>query len=50
MSANPELNRVFMNKMMERMGRMNMIDLPRYGGHDQTILREPRTPEPQPAA
>ncbi len=50
MSANPHMNRIFMNKMTERMVRMNMIDMPRYGGHDQTLMRELRTPDPQPAA
>ncbi len=50
MASNPHMNRIFMNKMTERMIRMNMIDLPRYGGHDQTIMRELRTPDPQLAA
>ena len=50
MTGNPQLNRLFLSKMTERMVRMNMIDLPRLAGYDQQALRELRTPEPQPAA
>lgn len=46
---NPQINPLFLSKMTERMVRMNMIDLPRFAGIDQTSLRELRTPEPQPA-
>ena len=48
MSKHPELNRLFLNKMTERMVRMNMIDAPRTGGLDQAVLRDLRTPEPSP--
>ncbi len=34
------LNRLFMNKMTERMVRMKMIDAPRLAGLDQAVLRE----------
>jgi MFS family permease len=50
MSAHPELNRLFLSKMTERMVRMNMIDLPRAAKPDQQALRELRTVEPAPAA
>ncbi len=46
MMADPQLNRIFMNKMTERMVRMNMLDLPRYAGLDQKTLRELRANEP----
>jgi DHA3 family macrolide efflux protein-like MFS transporter len=49
MMANPQLNRLFLSKMTERMVRMNMLDLPRYGGNDQAALRELRTPVPEAA-
>jgi MFS family permease len=42
------LNRLFLSRMTERMVRMHMIDLPRFGGLDQESLRELRTPDPQP--
>lgn len=45
----PELNRLFMSKMTERMVRMNMIDLNFGGSLDQQSLRELRTPVAQPA-
>jgi CRP-like cAMP-binding protein len=48
MMSDPQLNRIFLSKMTERMVRMNMIDLPRYTRHDQQALRELRTPEPLP--
>ncbi|HMO58788.1 MAG TPA: MFS transporter [Roseiflexaceae bacterium] len=42
MMAKPELNRLFLSKMTERMVRMNMLDLPRFAGLDQQSLRELR--------
>lgn len=45
MTSHPELNRVFLSKMTERLIRMKMIDAPRLTGMDQAILRELRTPE-----
>jgi MFS family permease len=45
MARHPELNRVFVSKMTERMVRMNMIEAPRTGGNDQAVLRELRTVE-----
>lgn len=50
MMADPQLNRLFLSKMTERMVRMDMLDLPRYGGYDQKTLRELRTPSPEAAA
>ncbi len=49
MTSHPELNRMFLSKMTERMARMNMLDAPRAGKLDQQALRELRTAEPQPA-
>lgn len=46
MMSHPELNRLFLSKMTERMARMNLLDLPRFAGLDQQLLRELRTPEP----
>jgi CRP-like cAMP-binding protein/sugar phosphate permease len=46
MTADPQVNRIFLNKMTERMVRMNMLDLPRYSGLDQASLRELRTADP----
>jgi MFS transporter, DHA3 family, macrolide efflux protein len=43
MSADPQLNRIFMTRMTERMIRMNMIDIPRLGNFDQQALLELRT-------
>lgn len=48
MMNDTQLNRIFLTKMTERMLRMNMVDLPRFGGLDQTTLRELRTAEPEP--
>lgn len=48
MTKHAELNRLFLSRMTERMARMNMLDLPRFGGMDQQTLRELRTPDPQP--
>lgn len=42
--ADPQINRLFLSKMTERMVRMNMIDMPRYASLDQKSLRELRTP------
>jgi DHA3 family macrolide efflux protein-like MFS transporter len=42
--ADPQINRLFLSKMTERMVRMNMIDMPRYASLDQESLRELRTP------
>jgi CRP-like cAMP-binding protein len=47
MSAKPELNRLFLSKMTERMVRMDMVDMPRsYGLANETLLelRTPRDP------
>jgi CRP-like cAMP-binding protein len=49
MSKIPELNRLFMSKMTERMIRMNMIDISINGALDQQSLRELRTPTAQAA-
>jgi len=46
--SDPQLNRLFLSKLTERMVRLNMIDLPRFAGLDQQSLRELRTPDPQP--
>lgn len=46
MSSFPELNRIFMSKMMERMARMNMIESPKAIEYDQEVLRDLRTAEP----
>lgn len=43
MTSDPELNRMFMSRMTERMVRMNMIELPRFAGIDAGSLRELRT-------
>lgn len=43
MSSVPELNRIFMSKMTERMIRMNMIEMPKMLTLDQTVLRDLRT-------
>lgn len=50
MMADPQINRIFMTKLAERMLRVNMIDLPRYAGLDQRALRDLRTPENTPAS
>jgi DHA3 family macrolide efflux protein-like MFS transporter len=49
MNADPQINRIFLNKMTERMVRMNMLDLPLFSGLDQDSLRELRTANPEPA-
>ncbi len=45
MSANPELSRIFDAKIHERMARMNMVEMPRAGGYEQSALRELRATE-----
>jgi CRP-like cAMP-binding protein len=50
LTRDPQLNRVFLSKLTERMMRMNMIELPRFAGLDQETLRELRTPDPQAAS
>jgi CRP-like cAMP-binding protein len=47
LTRDPQLNRVFLSKLTERMARMNMIELPRFAGLDQETLRELRTPDLQ---
>ena len=47
MSSMPDLNRIFMTKMTERMIRMNMIELPKMLTLDQGVLRELRTESPE---
>ena len=47
MSSVPDLNRIFMTKMTERMIRMNMIELPKMLTLDQGVLRELRTESPE---
>ena len=47
--SDPQLNRLFLSKLTERMVRLNMIDLPRFAGLDQQSLRELRMPDPLPA-
>ena len=44
MSAKPELNRLFLSKMTERMMRMDMVDMPRFAGLGSQELRQLRTP------
>ncbi len=48
MAGYPALNRAFVNKMTERMIRMNMIDMPRISTMDQQAMRDLRRPEVQP--
>jgi CRP-like cAMP-binding protein len=47
MSAEPQLNRLFLTRMTERMVRMNMIDTSRLSRMDQEALRDLRTPDPE---
>lgn len=49
MMEDPQINQIFLNKMTERMVRMDMIDLPRFVGLDQQSLLELRTAQPEPA-
>jgi MFS family permease len=46
MAAKPDLNRLFMEKMTERMILMKMLDIPRVVGPDQALMKELRTPDP----
>ena len=46
LSSQPDLNRVFMTKMTERMIRMNMIEMPKMMALDQSVMRELRTEVP----
>ncbi len=48
MAGYPALNRTFVNKMTERMIRMNMIDMPRVATMDQQAMRDLRRPDVQP--
>ena len=50
LSAKPELNRLFLSKMTERMVRMDMVDMPRFAGLGTDVMRELRTPQPEPVA
>jgi MFS transporter, DHA3 family, macrolide efflux protein len=47
--ADPWVRRYILNRMTERLVRLDLIDLPRFPSLDQQTLRELRTPEPQPA-
>ena len=47
MSSVPELNRVFMTKMTERMVRVDMIEMPKMLTLDESMLRELRTEVPE---
>lgn len=49
MSKYPEVNRVFLSKMTERMLRMDMIETPKRNVLDQQVLRDLRTAEPEAA-
>ena len=48
MSKHPEVNRVFLSKMTERMLRMEMIEMPKRNVLDQQVLRDLRTAELEP--
>jgi MFS family permease len=41
----PQINRVLLGKLAERMLRMGMVALPGFGGLDQDLLRDLRTPD-----
>ncbi|CAN5793376.1 hypothetical protein BH23DEI1_BH23DEI1_16320 [soil metagenome] len=43
MAANPDLNRLFLSRMTERMMRMDMVDLPQRPGLGAEALRELRS-------
>jgi CRP-like cAMP-binding protein len=49
LARDPQLKRLFLSTMTERMQRMNMIELPRFAGLIQDTLSELRTPAPQPS-
>jgi MFS family permease len=46
MSTNPDLNRLLLSKMTERMARMGLVDLPRTPGLSAESLRELRSDDP----
>lgn len=46
MSRHPEMNRLFLSKMTERMMRMDMIEMPKRNVMDQQVLRDLRTSQP----
>jgi len=41
--SDPDLSRLFLSKMTERLGRTHSSDLPRLAGLDQQSLRDLRT-------
>jgi CRP-like cAMP-binding protein len=43
----PQINRVLLSKLTERMVRMGMVALPGFSGLDQELLRDLRTPDAQ---
>ena len=49
MSANPDMNRLFLSRMTERMMRMDMVDLPQRPGLGAEALRELRSDDPDAA-
>jgi CRP-like cAMP-binding protein len=49
MSKNPELNRIFISKMTERMLRTNAIEMRKVMSNDQQVLHELRAVEPESA-
>lgn len=49
MAGDPQLQRVLMSTLTERLARMRLIELPRLPGLDQAALRELRSEEPAPA-
>jgi MFS family permease len=46
----PAMQRLLLSKMTERLVRLDLLELPRMVGLDQSTLRELRTPDPEPAA
>ncbi len=46
--SEPNLNRVFLPTMTDRLAGLGMIDLPRFSALGQAMLRELRTPVPEP--
>jgi len=47
MMSDPQINRVFLSKLTERMLRMQIVALPGFSGLDEETLRDLRTPDPQ---
>ena len=43
----PEINRLVLNTLAERLVRTNLADLPRLAANDQSALRDLRTPGPR---